>query len=435
MSPTTATPASTPALPFRAGVLLVAALLLQGLWWTVGIVTPAEKFHLTLPFLWLIDFALARRHRLDRPWRAYLPAALLACGAAWVFCWLLLLEQARQIGGRVAWSESLWKVLFIASIFIMYSMLAQTLSWLLTRIPAVRSAWNQPRGWGWRLLRQSFSIILFAPYLFTTFHIHRSKIANSSNPRQELGLNFEEVRFAASDGERISGWFIPAGQSRRTVVVCHGVGANKSNFMGVAPFLHRAGWNVLLFDFRGHGDSGGHTTSFGYLEGRDVVGAVSYLQKRGLNEVALYGFSMGGSSVLHAIPQLPQIRAVIVDSTFAQLAALAQAQTAFLPGWLQGYMTGSMELWTHLEIGIGPSRIEPQRYVAQITPRPLLIVHGLADELIPPHHAHANFAAARQPKTLWLVNGANHCECRVVDEKPYEARVTRFLRDAFAGRT
>jgi fermentation-respiration switch protein FrsA (DUF1100 family) len=422
---------SAPALPIRAGVWLVVTLVLLLVWRLGGIVIPSEQVHITLPFLALTDFILVGRHRLKQPVSTYLPAAVVLLFGVWGFCFLLLQEQARQIAGVVDWREPIFKVLFIASIFVLYSWWVRVLTWLLERFPGAQATLQHPRGWWLRLLRQGVPITLFVPYIFTSFNAHRSKIANAFDPQQAVKLAFSPASFYATDGVALSGWFIPAPRARGTVVVCHGVGANKSSFLGVAPFLHRAGWNVFFFDFRGHGDSSGHTTSFGHYEARDVAGAVRYLEARGGRNIVLYGFSMGGSAVLHAAPALPQVRAVIVDSTFASFRPLAQTQVNFLPPGPQRFMMGSIDLWTRAELGIGLDDIEPHRYVASIAPRPLLIIHGLDDALIAPTHAEANSAAAREPKVLWLVPGANHCLCRLVDPPTYEKRVANWLQRAF----
>jgi len=105
-------------------------------------------------------------------------------------------------------------------------------------------------------------LALSIPFVLCYVQVHRPKLPNSEAP-DAFDLPYEEVHFpAAKDGLEVSGWFIPSAGSDATVLLCHGLGANKSNFLSAVPFLHQAGYKTLIFDFRGHGDSAGHIASF-----------------------------------------------------------------------------------------------------------------------------------------------------------------------------
>jgi fermentation-respiration switch protein FrsA (DUF1100 family) len=300
-------------------------------------------------------------------------------------------------------------------------------------LPGVQSTLKGRHAWSLRVAHNLIAIALFAAWLFTTFNIHRSKIATNETPRSYLKLLFEEARFRARDGVTLHGWFIPGAKSHQTVVVIHGLGANKADFMGVASFLHRAGWNVLFVELRGHGDSAGHTTSFGVHEARDMQAAVHWLdEEKQQSAIALYGFSMSGSAVLHAFEStqsLPRVRAVVVDSTFAGMKPLVETQIAFPPPLLRRAWLANTEIWMRLEPGTSLAAIAPRLHIAHIAPRPLLVIHGLTDTLISAQHAQWHHAAARHPKVLWMVPGAGHCQSRWIDPPPYEKRVAKFLRD------
>jgi fermentation-respiration switch protein FrsA (DUF1100 family) len=150
-----------------------------------------------------------------------------------------------------------------------------------------------------------------------------------------------------------------------------------------------------------------------------------------VKHITAYAFSMGGSCLLHAMDDLPEVRGVVVDSTFADMNTIAQSQTPPLPFALGKPMLRVIDFYTQLEIGVSLSDISPRRHIANVSPRPLLIIHGLADPLIPPSEAQLNFATAREPKELWLVPGAGHIDARDVMGKKYERRVVNFLRRCF----
>jgi pimeloyl-ACP methyl ester carboxylesterase len=267
------------------------------------------------------------------------------------------------------------------------------------------------------------------PYIFVVFNVHRLKLHSRANPQSQCHLAYRDVTFTTRDGLQLAAWLIPCPGSRRAVVVCHGLGANKNVFVDVAPILHRAGYNVLMFDFRGHGDSAGYTTSFGPHEALDVEAAVAYLQDHGFDQIIGYGFSMGGAALLYAVPHLPVLRGVVLDSTYADfaplMAAAARADSIHVGG---RFGLRLVDCYGRFEAGVWPSRIAPRKFIAQIAPRPLFIIHGLADGLIPAAQAQLNYQAAREPEALWLVPSAGHCGCLRANIAVYEKRIAQFLR-------
>ncbi len=259
--------------------------------------------------------------------------ALLALGVlAWLF-YALVRVQARSIGGHAPLGEVGWKMLHVASIFVLYSLWSRAWTFVAAGLGASLR---------WMSLARGAAIVCFAPFVFSSFNVHRTKIGNGTDPLRDQDLAFQTVWFRSQDGLPLHGWWIPAAApTSRSVVVCHGIGTNSGNFLSGAPFLHRAGFNVLFFDFRGHGDSGGHTTSFGFYEANDVHAACKYLQQQGQSKIALYGFSMGGAAVSLAFDKRfswdtafdSNVRAVVLDSTFAAFEPVVDNQLSLLPAW------------------------------------------------------------------------------------------------------
>lgn len=412
---------ATPTVSPRIGLLVSIALFLTLLTFCLPLYSTSERCHVVIALLWLVDLNAFQRPSRTR-WMILGGTAF----ALLIIVWSLFAQQARTIGGQLDWGELFWYLLFLASLAAVYETLRLGLAWLTARV--FKTA---PRGLSvW--LQVGLTVFLFLPYVYTICNIHRGKIANATDPQRAYGLHYESVRFtSADDGVPLSGWFIPGHPGALTVLICHGVGANKGNFLSFVPFLHRAGFSVFLFDFRAHGDSAGHTTSFGYFEARDVRGAVQYLRGRAdVRRIAALGLSMGGSALLQAIPRLPDVRAVIVDSTFADFGTVTDEQLASLPTPLRGMMRAEIGFWARLELGVPLTDIAPKRDIAVISPRPLLIIHGTDDRLIPVVQAKDNFAAACPPKQLWLVPDAGHVGAHTVVCVEYEQRVVAFLRHA-----
>ena len=140
-----------------------------------------------------------------------------------------------------------------------------------------------------------------------------------------------------ADGVRIAGWYIPAASqdaSAPTVVLAHGNGKTKSDMLTWAEPLH-AVYNLVLFDFRNHGQSSGDVTTLGVREARDLKAVVDWLERaKALPSIAVLGVSMGGAAAIDEATTDDRVAAVILDSTHATLAS--HAGVAREPGLAAG---------------------------------------------------------------------------------------------------
>jgi fermentation-respiration switch protein FrsA (DUF1100 family) len=275
---------------------------------------------------------------------------------------------------------------------------------------------------------------LIVSYALAYVSIHPAKLKNHRTPAS-LNLSYENVAFSSTDGVRLAGWFIPAKDSRAVIIACHGYSANRSMLLDHIAFLHRAGFNVLTFDFRALGESEGEICSIGYHEVKDALGAVAYLQQREdtrHSPVGILGTSMGGAVALMATAQSPDIRAVVADSPYA---SLDRAVTQRFRGFV-GFAGGALSLPTcwfgERMLGANTVTVSPLQQVSQISPRPLLLIHGTNDRRILPEDSQLLFAAAAEPKELWLIQGARHIQGHRIAGQAYERRVITFFEKAFS---
>jgi fermentation-respiration switch protein FrsA (DUF1100 family) len=195
-------------------------------------------------------------------------------------------------------------------------------------------------------------------------------------------------------------------------------------------------YHLLMIDFRGHGASGGGIVSFGQGEVLDVQAGVEYLEEtqefKGL-PIGCYGISMGGSIGLLAAARLQQIRAVVSDSAYADLEK-AIGRYQWLAYHIPRIPLGQMVIWgTGLRLGCRLSRLSPVHVMSQIAPRSVLIIHGRQDRGIPPEEAEALFQSAKEPKTIWMVQGAEHVSAFYREGGEYVRRVLDFFEDALHG--
>lgn len=253
----------------------------------------------------------------------------------------------------------------------------------------------------------------------------------------DRGIPYESVAFTTADGVPLVGWWMPsrAAETYGTVVFLHGYGASKAQSLAVAPFLTRAGYQVLAFDFRAHGESGGAYTTVGLEEVRDVEAAFGYLRARpdvDMARVAVFGWSMGGATSLNAAHLIPEARAFIVDSTFARLENVVSHTLPTFTG-LPAQPFGTLGvLFASWMVQRSVWENEPARAAAEFD-RPLLIIQGMADEIARPEADAAALHDAAGPfSELWLVPDATHVNARRVDPQAYEERVLGFLSQHLA---
>jgi pimeloyl-ACP methyl ester carboxylesterase len=129
----------------------------------------------------------------------------------------------------------------------------------------------------------------------------------------------EEVRFDSSDGVSIEGWLLSGHPGRPFIVLCHALGRSKASVLDLAVQLHKDGFNLLLFDFRGHGRSSGKGSSLGVSEKRDIIGAVDYLASlgaAGTDHIGVYGVGMGAHAAVLAAVDRPAIKVLVLDGLY-----------------------------------------------------------------------------------------------------------------------
>jgi fermentation-respiration switch protein FrsA (DUF1100 family) len=194
--------------------------------------------------------------------------------------------------------------------------------------------------------------------------------------------------------------------------------------------LARHGYGSLFFDWRAHGESEGDISTWSDHEQRDFAAAVGFVLHRPEvvdGRVAGLGFSVGASTVAVGAAADPRVRAVVLEAVFPSFAdEMKNKMSKF----------GPVSLWpTELaarQAGVDFDHIRPVDRVAEISPRPLLIIAGSVDHDTPLPFARRVFDAASQPKELWVVDGADHGQCWTVAAAEYESVLVDFLDRAFS---
>lgn len=273
---------------------------------------------------------------------------------------------------------------------------------------------------GWRLLL--YPVLFCAALSFAMFwmYAHPRHYAGDLVPA-DLGLKAEALKLRTADGVTLDAWFLPAPGSRKAVIVCHGYPMDKSDVLANTTFLAR-NFNLLYFDFRGNGRSGGFFSTGGAKEVRDLDAAVAFLRERGFRKIGVFGFSLGGGTAL--LSRNPDIKARALEAPFSDLSGELDHIFAFL-GPLRRPLVGMMKLWARLLAGADINSVSPVKNTAAFA-APLLLIHGDADSIVPLSNSLA-IKAADPAAELWVVKGAGHGECHYKALSEYERRISGFF--------
>ncbi|HKD35466.1 MAG TPA: alpha/beta hydrolase [Pirellulales bacterium] len=212
---------------------------------------------------------------------------------------------------------------------------------------------------------------------------------------QPAGLNFEDAWFAAADGVRLHGWFVPCEKPRAVLLFAHGNGGNLSHRADPLRTLHdRLHVAAMIFDYRGYGRSEGTPDAAGIL--LDGRAARRWLAERaGVNEsqIVLMGESLGGAVVVD-MAAADGARGLVLDSTFSSIPDVA--------GWHYPLLPVS---------ALTKTRLDSAGIIAKYH-GPLLMFHGDKDQIIPIQFGRKLFAAANEPKRFVVLPGHDHNDPR-----------------------
>ena len=243
-------------------------------------------------------------------------------------------------------------------------------------------------------------------------------------------IGVAEVGFESTDGTPIRAWLALAKVGAPAVVLVHGFKTSRMEMLPWARILHAAGYNSLLLDLRGTGRSGGGTIGLGATETRDIVAAVQTAGEAfRTDRVAVLGISFGAGAAILAAADDPRVAAVIADSAWTdqdfQLARLGVIDIGPFRLPLPPFGVTAVNAM----VGADVTKARPLEAIARISPRPILLIHSADDEnaTTPVEGARELFAAAGEPKELWVAPHGGHVGAINAFPAEYRARVLDFL--------
>jgi fermentation-respiration switch protein FrsA (DUF1100 family) len=255
--------------------------------------------------------------------------------------------------------------------------------------------------------------------------LHPPRIIPPGNTLRENKIEFQQLDLITEDGIRLSAWYTPP-RKGAVILLAHGYGDNRPEW--VHALLAKKGYGVLSWDARAHGESDGEVSTIGYLEVLDVKAALDYvLAQPDVSHIGAWGGSMGGATLIRAAANFPAIEALFIDSSFASL----DDEFDFLIPY--PVINPLAKFIAEIQTGIHLDQINPMNDIAQISPRPVYIVHSLGDTVAPPDAGEKLFNAANEPRFLWVEQNAAHLSIHLANERSYQRRLVGFFDEWLLG--
>jgi alpha-beta hydrolase superfamily lysophospholipase len=250
-------------------------------------------------------------------------------------------------------------------------------------------------------------------------------IAVETRPVTLPGFGAEDVVLLPAPDQRVAGSFL-AGRGRGAVLLLHGIHGDRRDMAARARFLQAQGYAVLLIDLPGQGASTAPFVTFGLREGDGVRAAIVELRRRAPGQrIGVIAVSLGAASLV-LCRDCPPVDAVVLEAMYPTIEEAVANRLRMRIGPVGGPLSALLLWQLPLRLHIRPDALRPITHIGQLK-APVLIAAGGADLHTTLPETQRLFAAAAQPKELWVVEGAAHVDLHAYAPADYETRIGAFL--------
>jgi uncharacterized protein len=273
-------------------------------------------------------------------------------------------------------------------------------------------------------------IVIFLPaweYAYVAEMVSPAPAKICCRTPNDLGLSYEKVTIHAPDGIDLSGWYIPS-RNGAVVIFLHGYGATRMEMLDRAAALAREDFGALLYDLRGHGESGGAYRAMGWPDAADLTAVVDFLATRPeirSKEIGGFGFSIGGQILLRAAADDQRIRAVVVDdpgyARAEDIPPMSSAAGVFEAKFVVPLDLSLISARSGVPIPAGVADAIPR-----LAPRPLLLIASGQSDMSRDLERYF-YSLAGEPKQLWEIPEAGHGGTYAARSAEYESKLLKFF--------
>jgi uncharacterized protein len=240
------------------------------------------------------------------------------------------------------------------------------------------------------------------------------------------GIQYQDIELLTSDNIRLAAWYTPP-QNGALILVAHGYGDRRSE--DFYSLFAEHGYGVLAWDFRGHGASGGDLVTLGYNEVLDVEAVLAYaLAQPDVEHIGGWGGSMGAVTMIRAAARHPEIEALVADSPFATLDDEMDLRVPY------PLLNPLIRIFAERETGLRFDMVRPIDDIGLISPRPVFLIQGMHDKMVPLNSAERLYTAAGEPRELWTEPDVPHLNMYAYYRARYTKRVIEFFDSYLLGK-
>jgi alpha-beta hydrolase superfamily lysophospholipase len=244
-------------------------------------------------------------------------------------------------------------------------------------------------------------------------------------------LHADAIEFPSKSGSMIHAWLSHVATHKGVILLLPGVRANRRSMIERALFLRDAGYSTLLIDFQATGESPGEAITFGWRERLDVMAAVHTVKQRFPDTpIGIIGVSLGGAATVLSAPDL-NVQAAVLEAVYPSIAAAVENRLRMRLGGFGAALSPLLLVQLGPRLGISPSELKPIDRIGSLH-CPILMIGGAIDEHTTVTDTQRLFAAAREPKELWIIQGAAHVDFLHARGDDYRRRVLSFFEHTFA---
>jgi fermentation-respiration switch protein FrsA (DUF1100 family) len=244
-------------------------------------------------------------------------------------------------------------------------------------------------------------------------------------------LPVQTLSIQTSRGNHLAAWYVvhPKATATHAALLMHGAGSNRLQMLQRAQLLYNLGYNVLMFDFQGHGESLGQYVTYGYLESQDATSAFDYLKQ--LNPQAkllVIGVSLGGASALLSPVIRQQADALVLESVYSDLPTAIFNRLQVRLGKAASLAYPLLAWQLPLRLGFKAADLSPLRELGKVK-MPVMIMNGAIDTYTSVQEAQSMYQALQAPKKLIIVPNAGHLDLYAYNSSLYEPQLKAFLQE------
>jgi uncharacterized protein len=278
------------------------------------------------------------------------------------------------------------------------------------------------------------ALVVNLSYRQTQSYLHPIRQHPTGEFLRANDIQYKKIDLVTGDGLKLAAWYTPpkpalSGVEGNGTVILVAHGHADARPEDIYALFASHGYGVLAWDFRAHGDSEGDFTSLGYYEVLDVKAALDYaLAQPGVKHVGGWGGSMGAVTMIRSAAKYPEIEAIVTDSPFSTLTDELVVRVPY------PVIRPLVRFFAELQTALDLNDVSSVDDVAFISPRPVFIIQGMADTMIPLDSAQRIYDAAGEPKQLWTELDAGHLGMYSAHPDEYTEKVIGFFDQYLAGK-